>query len=111
MDDFEFTGDFNFGVPNSGAGGAPPGASSTAPQSAVPPSSAHGHNTRNTNTAMDASAYGRTPPTFTPSSYEASHFGKRQRANSISSRLRSASDLLNTGAITSAQKGLIKVRH
>jgi hypothetical protein len=52
--------------------------------------------------------YGRTPPQFTPSSYEVSHFGKRQRANSISGRLRSASDLLSAGHITSQQKGLIK---
>ena len=54
------------------------------------------------------SNYGRTPPQFTPSSYEARHFGKRARAGSISGRLRSASDLEDKGFISKAQKGLIK---
>lgn len=49
----------------------------------------------------------RTPPTFTPGSYEPTHF-KRQRAGSISGRLRSASDLCDDGIITPHEKGLIK---
>ena len=80
--DFDTTS-FNFGVPNTQNGG---------------PSS----------NAANNAAYGRTPPQFTPSSYEASHFGKRARAGSISGRLRSASDLEDKGLITRSQKGLIK---
>ncbi|GMH66735.1 hypothetical protein TrVE_jg9640 [Triparma verrucosa] len=51
---------------------------------------------------------GRTPPNFTPGSYEQSHFGKRHRSGSISTRLRSASDLESTGLISKSQKGMIK---
>mmetsp|Transcript_2655 Transcript_2655/g.3633 ORF Transcript_2655/g.3633 Transcript_2655/m.3633 type:complete len:452 (+) Transcript_2655:73-1428(+) len=48
-----------------------------------------------------------TPPRFTPASYEIDHM-KRARAGSISSRLRSASDLEESGIINKNQKGQIK---
>mmetsp|Transcript_11848 Transcript_11848/g.23602 ORF Transcript_11848/g.23602 Transcript_11848/m.23602 type:complete len:121 (-) Transcript_11848:384-746(-) len=51
---------------------------------------------------------GRTPPTFTPGSYEQSHFGKRHRSGSISGRLRSTSSLLNAGVINEREKALLK---
>ncbi|GMI02657.1 hypothetical protein TrLO_g11491 [Triparma laevis f. longispina] len=66
-----------------------------APVTSIPPTS-------------QVSQLGRTPPNFTPGSYEQSHFGKRHRSGSISTRLRSASDLESTGLISKSQKGLIK---
>mmetsp|Transcript_23441 Transcript_23441/g.38293 ORF Transcript_23441/g.38293 Transcript_23441/m.38293 type:complete len:727 (-) Transcript_23441:689-2869(-) len=49
-----------------------------------------------------------TPPTQMGTSYENSHFGKRMRAGSISGRLRSASDLEDTGIISHEQKAILK---
>mmetsp|Transcript_28963 Transcript_28963/g.60163 ORF Transcript_28963/g.60163 Transcript_28963/m.60163 type:complete len:811 (-) Transcript_28963:141-2573(-) len=49
-----------------------------------------------------------TPPTHFGTSYENSHFGKRMRSGSISGRLRSASDLEDSGIISSAQKSVLK---
>ncbi|KAL7540903.1 hypothetical protein ACHAXR_011345 [Thalassiosira sp. AJA248-18] len=49
-----------------------------------------------------------TPPSQMGTSYENSHFGKRMRAGSISGRLRSASDLEDTGVISHEQKAILK---
>jgi len=49
-----------------------------------------------------------TPPTQMGTSYENSHFGKRMRSGSISGRLRSASDLEDTGVISREQKAILK---
>lgn len=49
-----------------------------------------------------------TPPTHMGTSYENNHFGKRMRAGSISGRLRSASDLEDTGVISREQKTVLK---
>mmetsp|Transcript_10875 Transcript_10875/g.24029 ORF Transcript_10875/g.24029 Transcript_10875/m.24029 type:complete len:664 (+) Transcript_10875:262-2253(+) len=49
-----------------------------------------------------------TPPTQICTSYENKHFGKRLRAGSISGRLRSASDLEDTGVISREQKAILK---
>lgn len=49
-----------------------------------------------------------TPPTQISTSYENKHFGKRSRSGSISGRLRSASDLEDTGVISREQKAILK---
>lgn len=52
--------------------------------------------------------FAHTPPTRLGTSYENSHFGKRIRSGSISGRLRSASDLEDTGIISRDQKAILK---
>jgi CCT motif len=50
-----------------------------------------------------------TPPTTLASSYEVSHFGKRARSGSVSGRLRSASEYLETkGLLDPTTKGILK---
>ena len=55
------------------------------------------------------SGMAHTPPTHMATSYEQQHM-KRPRSNSISGRLRSASDLEERGLIDKFQKGVLKVR-
>eukprot|EP00934_Nitzschia_sp_Nitz4_P003332 Nitzschia sp. Nitz4//scaffold22_size323478//139495//141458//NITZ4_000531-RA/size323478-augustus-gene-0.198-mRNA-1//1//CDS//3329543007//3322//frame0 len=49
-----------------------------------------------------------TPPNHLATSYEASHFGKRARAGSISERLKVSAELEQKGMIDRDQKGILK---
>jgi len=62
-----------------------------------------------TATTFGNSHLSHTPPTALGTSYEASHFGKRARAGSISGRLRSASEYLEEkGLLDRETKGILK---
>mmetsp|Transcript_123897 Transcript_123897/g.185191 ORF Transcript_123897/g.185191 Transcript_123897/m.185191 type:complete len:617 (+) Transcript_123897:470-2320(+) len=98
----------------------PQGQSAQPPQSALgaplsQPSSAGSSGSAFLNNILNSAAttfnnthISHTPPTHISTSYEASHFGKRQRSGSISERLRVSSELEEKGMIDREQKGILK---